>query len=255
MAELRRRAAADAANDSSTPPSSDKITASIRSEDKPKERIGVTDVLRILGGIALLNSALSYFITGDSFAWGYRPWWSNPTQLQGWMKGPVRLTDAQLAAYDGSDPSKPIYLALNGSIYDVSVGRNYYGPGGMYGFLSGKDASRAFITGCFQEDLVPDMRGVEEMYIPVDEVEDDAKLSSGEIKTRRERDMRVAKQKVKEGLEGWEKLFNGVTGKNYFKVGEVVREKGWLEKLPRRELCETAKQKRRPRKGPRAADP
>lgn len=162
--------------------------------------------------------------------------------------GGVHLTDAQLREFDGSDPSKPIYLALNGTIYDVTVGKKYYGPGGTYGFFSGRDASRAFITGCFQEDLVPDMRGVEEMFIPIDDPEEDAKLSSGEKKTRRERDIRLAKAQVKEGIEGWAKLFSGSTGRDYFKVGEVVREKDWLEKTPMRELCAAGKQKRKKRK-------
>lgn len=40
------------------------------------------------------------------------------------QRGPVLLTDDQLSAYDGSDSSKPIYLALNGTIYDVSAGRH-----------------------------------------------------------------------------------------------------------------------------------
>ena len=42
------------------------------------------------------------------------------------QSGPVLLTDEQLKGYDGSDASKPIYLALNGTIYDVSAGRHLY---------------------------------------------------------------------------------------------------------------------------------
>ena len=45
-------------------------------------RIGFLDIIRVLGGVLLLNSVLSYFITGDSVLWGYRPWWTRP--------GPVR---------------------------------------------------------------------------------------------------------------------------------------------------------------------
>ena len=44
--------------------------------------------------------------------------------LPGKQSGPIVLTDAELTAYDGSDPSKPIYLALDGQIYDVSAGRH-----------------------------------------------------------------------------------------------------------------------------------
>lgn len=47
----------------------------------------------------------------------------------------------ELAHYDGTDPSKPIYIGLNGLVYDVSAGRNYYEPNGTYHFLAGKDSS------------------------------------------------------------------------------------------------------------------
>ncbi|KAG8629763.1 hypothetical protein KVT40_001382 [Elsinoe batatas] len=240
MAVVRRR----------NPPSKS-LDDRIREEDDNKpisSSISFLDILRILGGVALLNSALSYYITKDPVFWGQRPWWTQPTQVQQWINGPLRLTDAELAAYDGTDPTKPIYLALNGTIYDVTVGRSYYGPGGMYGFFSGKDASRAFITGCFDTDLTPDTRGIEEMYVPLDDEEADQKLSKGELKTRRERETRVAREKVRQGLEGWAKVFRGDTGKKYFKVGEVKREEGWLERLPKRELCEKAKGQRKKRK-------
>jgi hypothetical protein len=36
--------------------------------------------------------------------------------------GPIYLTDAELATYDGSDPTKPIYVAVNGTIFDVTAG-------------------------------------------------------------------------------------------------------------------------------------
>lgn len=116
----------------------------------------------------------------------------------------------------------------------------------MYGFFSGKDASRAFITGCFDTDLTPDMRGIEEMYIPLED--ENEEVSKGELKKRRERDVRVAKEKVRQGIEGWARVFKGETGKNYFEVGKVKREEGWLEKMPVRELCEKAKGQRKKRK-------
>jgi len=42
-----------------------------------------------------------------------------------------------LMIYDGSDYSTGIYLAILGSVYDVSSGRKHYGPDGSYGFFSG----------------------------------------------------------------------------------------------------------------------
>jgi len=40
--------------------------------------VGVLDILRILGGLFLLNCLLSYFITNDSVLWGWRPWFIRP---------------------------------------------------------------------------------------------------------------------------------------------------------------------------------
>jgi len=158
------------------------------------------------------------------------------------MGGPVMLTDAELSAFDGTNPKKPIYVGLNGSIYDVSASAHTYGPGGSYSFFAGKDAARAFITGCFQEDITPDLRGVEEMYIPIDPPSE--ALTKGQLKIRREKDLRVARKRIKEGIEHWAEVFSGETGKPYFYVGQIKREKGWLEKLPKRELCQAAKDSR-----------
>ncbi|KAF2861355.1 cytochrome b5, partial [Piedraia hortae CBS 480.64] len=63
------------------------------------------------------------------------------------------LTPSELKLYNGSSTTLPIYLALNKTIYDVSSNRDTYGPGGPYGFFAGRDASRAFVTGCFESDL------------------------------------------------------------------------------------------------------
>ena len=41
-------------------------------------------------------------------------------------------------------------LALLGVVYDVSRGKEYYGPGGGYSFFAGRDASRAYVTGKFE---------------------------------------------------------------------------------------------------------
>lgn len=141
---------------------------------------------------------------------------------------------------------------MNGSIYDVSASRHTYGPGGSYHFFAGRDAARGFITGCFQEDLTPDLRGVEEMYIPIDDPEE--KLSKTERKIRREKDLRAAKKRVEGGISHWAEVFKGDSGRPYFWVGEIVREEGWLEKLPKRELCQDAKAGRPLRKDLEAED-
>ncbi|VDD84884.1 unnamed protein product, partial [Enterobius vermicularis] len=68
------------------------------------------------------------------------------------------FTSEQLALFDGSRPSKGVYLALLGRVYNVEKGRKHYAPGGGYHFFAGRDATRAFVTGDFSESgLVDDV--------------------------------------------------------------------------------------------------
>lgn len=158
------------------------------------------------------------------------------------------MTGEELKAYDGSDPTKPIYLAINGTIYDVSNGRNFYGPGGSYHFFAGADASRAFITSCFKEDITPDIRGVELMYIPKSTPEIDALFTSGEIKIRMEQERRKAREQGHQALKHWVDFFE--KSPKYNKVGTVKREKRWETKGPVPTLCEAADRQRPTREPP-----
>lgn len=47
------------------------------------------------------------------------------------------FTRNQLALFDGSRNSKPVYLALLGRVYNVEKGRKHYAKGGGYSFFSG----------------------------------------------------------------------------------------------------------------------
>ncbi len=62
-------------------------------------------------------------------------------------------TLAELGAYDGSDPSKPLLVAIRGWVYDVGRGRDFYGPGGPYGMFAGKDCTRALAKVAFDPEL------------------------------------------------------------------------------------------------------
>ncbi|KAL2324517.1 hypothetical protein Fmac_023575 [Flemingia macrophylla] len=87
------------------------------------------------------------------------------------LRPPVQLgeiTPEELKAYDGSDPEKPLLMAVKGQIYDVSQSRVFYGPGGPYALFAGKDASRALAKMSFEEkDLTADTSGL----VPVTEPE------------------------------------------------------------------------------------
>ncbi|GBG25851.1 Membrane-associated progesterone receptor component 1 [Hondaea fermentalgiana] len=60
----------------------------------------------------------------------------------------LTMTAEELAQFDGSDPEAPLYLGIMGRIYDVTSGREYYGVGRSYHHFVGRDATRAFCTGC-----------------------------------------------------------------------------------------------------------
>ncbi|PSR93431.1 Membrane steroid-binding protein [Actinidia chinensis var. chinensis] len=68
------------------------------------------------------------------------------------------ISEEELKAYDGSDPKKPLFMAIKGQIYDVSQSRMFYGPGGPYALFAGKDASKALAKMSFEDkDLTGDI--------------------------------------------------------------------------------------------------
>ena len=73
--------------------------------------------------------------------------------------------------------------------------------------LAGKDAARAFITGCFEDDN-PDIRGAELAYAPVDPTE---------------AELEAARRQVDSVLKGWRDVFSGKTGKPYVEVGRLLK--------------------------------
>lgn len=197
-----------------------KVSTEVEVEDKSSPVISVLDLLRVTLVLIGVTVVASYYVTsGESYIFGLpRPWFTKSAELKQYFRGPVYLTPAELAKYDGSDSSLPIYLAVNGTIFDVSAGAHTYGPGGSYHAFAGHDASRGFVTGCFMEDRTSDLRGAEEIYMPIEDP--DEEISSGERKTRAERERRVAKKKVQEEVNKWVKFYKN--SKKYFEVGKVV---------------------------------
>lgn len=181
----------------------------------------------------------------------------------------VHLTDEQLAQYSGADPARPIYVAVNGSVFDVSANPAMYGPGGGYHFFAGRDAARAYVSGCFQQDLTWDLRGLEEMFITgKGRDEDNAELaeinqleaqhrdgSLGQglglhekakmdgrirwLRSRRQKRRREAQDKVDKQLRHWDNFFRNHD--RYFYAGTVSHPS--LDGTPLREIC--AKQARK----------
>ncbi len=87
-----------------------------------------------------------------------------------------------------------MYMAVRGRIFDVSSGRNFYGPGGPYQNFAGRDASRGLAFHSFDEDmLTKDLDG------PLDPLSD---LGRDEW----------------DALRGWEERFES----KYLVVGRLV---------------------------------
>jgi len=131
--------------------------------------------------------ALGWFITGSVF-WEYNGKW---VRLSTYLPDPSRhklFSEMELAEFDGSTPGKPIYLAIDGDIYDVTEGAHAYGVGGKYHIFAGVDAARAFATQCTNGHRTHDLRG----------------LSQKELKA----------------LERWKQFFENKP--NYPRVGRVL---------------------------------
>ncbi|CAO1429432.1 unnamed protein product, partial [Diamesa serratosioi] len=61
----------------------------------------------------------------------------------------------ELKAYDGLQADKRVLVAVNGTVYDVTRGKRFYGPGGPYAAFGGRDASRGLAT--FSVTANPDL--------------------------------------------------------------------------------------------------
>lgn len=59
----------------------------------------------------------------------------------------------------------PVFLAVRGKVFDVTPGKNFYGPGGPYENFAGRDASRGLACGSFDEDML-----TKDLYGPLDDL-------------------------------------------------------------------------------------
>ncbi|KAI8883371.1 cytochrome b5, partial [Backusella circina FSU 941] len=101
-------------------------------------------------------------------------------------------TPLDLLPFNGENGAR-ILMGVNGSVYDVSAGRNFYGPGSPYANFAGHDASRGLAKNSFDADMMADPKGA------IDKLED---LEADEWESLRE----------------WENLFSG----KYILAGKLV---------------------------------
>jgi len=124
--------------------------------DEPEES-AIVALLKVFLVCLLFVSLTGKFVTG-SFTFGYKGKW---VQLKTyWPPTEKTFTEAELAHYDGTTLKLPIYIAIDGDVYDVSASPRIYGPGGSYSHFAGIDAARAFTTGCFVIHRTHDLRGL-----------------------------------------------------------------------------------------------
>ncbi|KAF9224348.1 cytochrome b5 [Gyrodon lividus] len=151
-----------------------------------EEEVGLLGLLKFIVYLLLIIALAGKFFTG-SFSWEYDGKWARLKTY--WPESSGRLfSESYLLTFDGTDLDKPLYLAIDGDVYDVSSNRGTYGPGGSYHTMAGVDAARSFGTGCFATHRTHDLRG----------------LTDKELKS----------------VEHWKKFF--AEHKTYSKVGRVV---------------------------------
>ncbi|CEQ39039.1 SPOSA6832_00534 [Sporobolomyces salmonicolor] len=191
-----------------TPPTRAASTAPSKPRPQPMKKANKPFLAIKWTVLALLTSvALSRALT-QTWTWGYEGKWTNPKKIMELVlpSRPLVLSEQQLAFHDGTNPRYPLYIALDGDVFDVSDGgMGNYGPGGAYHVFAGRDAARAFVTGCFQDHLTHDLRGF---------TEKDMKVSLALL------DPGLADLRLVQTLNNWKSFY--AKHPKYHKVGTVI---------------------------------
>ncbi len=125
-------------------------------DPKPRE----TPITMIFGLIALAIG-VGVAIWGNNF--GYQ--WILPQQTASASISDAGLWLSKDYVSSCKEDSNTLILCIVGHCFDVSKGRDggrndFYGTGGGYHFFAGRDASRAYATGDFKNDLTDNISGM-----------------------------------------------------------------------------------------------
>lgn len=90
---------------------------------------------------------------------------------------PRNFTTEQLVYFNGEEDEKtgevkPVYLSVNGIVFDVSDGRNFYGPDGPYASFAGRECGVALAKMSFDTEHLDDLAGCKDLsYCEKDELD------------------------------------------------------------------------------------
>ncbi len=75
---------------------------------------------------------------------------------------PRNFTVTQLKYFDGGKDDKtgdlkPVFLSINGVVFDVTKGRDFYGPDGPYAMFAGRECGAALAKMSFEEKYLDDI--------------------------------------------------------------------------------------------------
>jgi len=80
---------------------------------------------------------------------------------------PRNFTLSQLKYFDGTKDKdgqdKPVYLSVNTIVFDVTSGRDFYGPDGPYEKFAGRECGVALAKMSFDEALLDNLDGVQDL--------------------------------------------------------------------------------------------
>lgn len=81
---------------------------------------------------------------------------------------PRNFTKNQLVHFNGEEDvktgeAKPVYLSVNGIVFDVSDGRNFYGPDGPYASFAGRECGVALAKMSFDTEHLDNLAGCKDL--------------------------------------------------------------------------------------------
>ena len=113
------------------PPSSSSPSSS------PSSYASVISTIRSILILCIFLPLFSHFLT-STYTFHTSPYlkryWDR-SAFNSWKREIISFTPIQLSMYDGSDLDLPVYLGIDGLVYDVSKNRRVYGKGGSYNMM------------------------------------------------------------------------------------------------------------------------